>query len=307
MSATFTWLPGVGQTIRQGQAAYRVSGRPVVLLYGQVPIYRALDTGKRGADVSQLNHDLAALGYASRSEIAGAGGWGYFSSQTWRALEALQSRVGQAKTGQLGLGTAVFVPGLVLITGLGSTAVLGGPATPGSVVATASSKTPVVTIDLDTSMQSEVKTGDRVGIILPSGATTAGVVSQISAVASTSSSSGQDSGSGSGPGNDQGTGAGTGPATVNVAVSLNHPRAAGSLNSAPVTVSITTGSVSNALVVPVTALLAQAGRGYAVEVIGPGGRHRLVTVTPGLFDDAAGKVAVTGNLAPGQRVVVPGS
>jgi hypothetical protein len=42
-----------------------------------------------------------------------------------------------------------------------------------------------------------------------------------------------------------------------------------------------------------------------VEVTGPGGQH-LVTVTPGLFDDAAATVQVTGNLAPGQRVVVPG-
>jgi len=29
-------------------------------------------------------------------------------------------------------------------------------------------------------------------------------------------------------------------------------------------------------------------------------------VTPGLFDDAAGQVQVTGNLASGQHVVVPG-
>jgi len=55
----------------------------------------------------------------------------------------------------------------------------------------------------------------------------------------------------------------------------------------------------------VDALLAQTGGGYAVEVTGPGGHH-LVKVTPGLFDDAAGTVQVTGNLAPGQRVVVPG-
>jgi hypothetical protein len=95
-------------------------------------------------------------------------------------------------------------------------------------------------------------------------------------------------------------------------VSLDHAKAAGSLNQAPVEVTITTGSVSNALVVPVDALLARAvrgdggaGAGYAVEVIGSGGRHRLVAVTPGVFDDAAGMVQVTGNLAPGQKVAVP--
>ena len=89
-------------------------------------------------------------------------------------------------------------------------------------------------------------------------------------------------------------------------VSLTHPKAAGKLNQAPVTVTVTTGSVSDALTVPVDALLARPHGGYAVEVVS-GGRHHLVTVTPGVFDDAAGLVAVSGaGLSPGQRVVVPG-
>jgi len=91
-----------------------------------------------------------------------------------------------------------------------------------------------------------------------------------------------------------------------VVVSLTHPKAAGKLNQAPVTVLITTGSVSNVLTVPVDALLAQPHGGYAVEVVS-GGRHHLVKVTPGMFDDAAGQVQVSGSgLSPGQRVVVPG-
>ena len=50
----------------------------------------------------------------------------------------------------------------------------------------------------------------------------------------------------------------------------------------------------------------EAGGGYAVEVVEPGGTHKLVLVTTGLFDDAAGTVQVTGTgLHAGQHVVVP--
>ena len=73
-------------------------------------------------------------------------------------------------------------------------------------------------------------------------------------------------------------------------------------------VSITDRTVPNVLAVPVTALLALAGGGYAVEVVADDGTHHLEAVTPGLFDDAAGRVQVSGSeLAAGQRVVVPGS
>jgi hypothetical protein len=73
-----------------------------------------------------------------------------------------------------------------------------------------------------------------------------------------------------------------------------------------VQVGITTASVPGALVVPVTALLAQAGGGYAVEVAGAGAVNHLVEVSPGLFDDADGLVQITAStLAAGQEVVVP--
>ena len=302
---TFTSLPQAGQTIRQGQVLYQVNETPVVLLYGNVPAYRDLSEGMTGGDVTELNADLVKLGYATAATLGPVSGWDYFSGETAYALELLQARLGLTQTGTLPLGQAVFLPSAIKVTGLGTGAVPGAPATAGSVVLTASSLTPVVTVDLDASLQSEVAVGNKVSITLPDGSVTPGVISQISTVASSSSSSSSSSSGGpssSGNGNPNG---GSGAATITVVVSLTDPKAAGNLNQAPVEVTITTGSVSDVLVVPVDALLAQPGGSYAVEVTGPGGHH-LVTVTPGLFDDAAATVQVTGNLTPGQHVVVPG-
>ena len=89
-------------------------------------------------------------------------------------------------------------------------------------------------------------------------------------------------------------------------VTPSDPAATGTWDQAPVQVGITTASVPDALVVPVTALLAQSDGGYAVEVVGDGATNHLVAVSLGLFDDADGLVAVTGSgLAAGQEVVVP--
>jgi hypothetical protein len=295
-AGTFTWLPSVGQVIRQGQVIYQVSGIPVVLLYGSAPAYRDLSEGMTGTDVTQLNADLVTLGYATAAALGPRSGWDDFSGETGYALGLLQSHLGLSVTETLPLGQAVFLPGAIQVTGLGTAAVLGGTATAGSVVLTASSLTPVVTVDLDASMQNEVAIGNKVSVTLPDGSVTPGVISSVSIASSSSSSSSASSGNSSG----------SGTATITVVVSLSDPKVAGELNQAPVEVTITTGSVSNVLIVPVDALLAQPGGSYAVEVTGPGS-HRLVTVAPGLFDDAAGTVQVTGNLTPGQRVVVPGT
>jgi hypothetical protein len=173
----------------------------------------------------------------------------------------------------------VFLPSAIRVTTVPAS--LGGPAA-GPVLAATSARH-VVTIALDAAQQSEVKAGDKVMITLPAGRVTPGMVSSVGKVAT----------SGSSP-------------KVTVTVTLKHPQAAGGLDQAPVTVSITTATVRNALVVPVSALLARASGGYAVEEVGPGGRHHLVPVTLGLFDDAAGLVQVSGaGLAAGQRIVVP--
>jgi hypothetical protein len=283
---TLTRLPSAGQVIGQGQALYRVdNGSPVVLLYGNVPAWRALDAGVTGADVSQLNHDLVALGDASRSEISAAG-WDYFSWETAYGVQKLEERLGvSSPPGSLSLGQVVFEPAALRAAAV--TGSLGGPAS--GPVLTATSDRHVVTIPLDASQQSEVKAGDRVTVTLPDETTTPGVVSSVGTVAVTSESGGNAT------------------TTIPVEVKLTDPQAAGTLDQAPVTVNITTATAHDALVVQVTALLARSSGGYAVEVVGPENTRRWVPVRVGIFDDAAGLVQVTGALAPGQRVVVAAS
>jgi hypothetical protein len=282
---TLTWLPSPGQVISQGQVLYRVdNGSPVVLLYGSVPDWRALDQGVSGADVSALNHDLVALGDADSVDIAAAG-WDYFSWNTAAGVQRLEEHLQvSSPPGSLPLGSAVFEPGALRVSQV--TGSLGGPAA-GPVISATSDK-PVVMIALDVADEPEVKAGDAVTVTLPDGSTTPGVVSSVGTVATTTPGS-------AGPGS---------TTTIPVQVTLTHPGAAGTLEQAPVTVNITTASVKNALAVPVTALLAQASGSYQVEVVGPGGTRRWVPVHPGIFDDASGLVQVTGALTQGERVVV---
>ncbi|UYQ66315.1 peptidoglycan-binding protein [Streptomyces peucetius] len=59
-----TWLPEVGATIKRGQTIWRVDDRPVVLLYGDTPVFRPLDrAGLVGRDVRVIADHLRSLGY----------------------------------------------------------------------------------------------------------------------------------------------------------------------------------------------------------------------------------------------------
>jgi hypothetical protein len=278
---TLTWLPPAGQVIGQGQVLYRVdNGSPVALLYGPVPAWRALGEGLTGSDVTQLNHDLVTLGYASGSTVS-ALGWDYFSWETAYGVQRLESALGVASPpGSLPLGSVVFEPGALRVSDvLGA---LGGPGA-GPVLA-ATSERHVVTIPLGTAQESEVAVGDAVTVTLPDDASTPGKVSSVGTVASGTASN----------------------ATIQVTVTLTHPQVAGTLDQAPVTVYVTTASSRGpVLAVPVTALQAQSSGGYAVEVAAADNTRRLVAVAVGIFDDNSGMVQVAGALTPGEQVVVP--
>jgi hypothetical protein len=276
--AVFTQLPSAGSVVRRGQRLYAIGAQAVLLLYGSTPAWRPFRAGMSpGKDVAELHANLRALGYGKG--LAGDS----FSAATERAIRSLQAARGLPRTGDLPLGSVVFKAGAVRVTAV--LAKLGAAVQAGPVLSVSTTRHQVA-IDLDASHQSDVKVGDRVTITLPDTRTTTGVVSAVGRVAAAGSQ-------GSSP-------------TVSVSVTLTHQAAAGRLDQAPVQVSITTSSVDNALVVPVNALLALAGGGYAVEVVGAAGVHRLVAVDLGLFDDAEGLVQVSGTgVHAGQQIVVP--
>jgi Putative peptidoglycan binding domain len=285
-SASFTSLPSVGAVVFRGQTLYAINSQDTILLYSRTPAWRSFTTGMSpGRDVAELNDNLRALGY-------GAVTGDQFTSATQEAIEAIQRAHGLPATGSFSLGSVVFEPGAARVTSV--TPAVGQSVQPGPML-TLSSTRHSVSLQLNAAEQSQVKVGNRVVITLPDNTTTPGVVDFVGNVATTSANS-----------NANGNSAADTPA-LPVAIRLLHPADAGTLDQAPVNVLVTTASVRNALVVPVSALVALAGGGYALEVV-DAGVHQLVAVTPGLFDDAEGLVQVKGrDVRAGQRVVVPTS
>jgi peptidoglycan hydrolase-like protein with peptidoglycan-binding domain len=281
---TITAMAAEGAVVQRGQTLYEVDGHPVVLFYGDRPAWRTLSIGvSDGPDVTQLQKNLIALGYATTSNLSADGHFGW---TTMAAVERWQKAMGLSQTGTVELGQVVFLPGAVRV---GShQAQVGGQA--GGVIMNVSSTTRVVTVDLDASKQTLVKVGDAVQVIMPnSGTSTTGTVSDVAKVAKTSSS---------------GNGGGT-TTTVTLTISLADPAATGTLDEAPVRVAITTQAAKNVLTVPINALLALADGSYAVEV-DSGGHRRVVPIQTGLFDDDGGMVEISGSdITAGTRVVVP--
>ena len=277
-TSKYTALPTVGQVVAPGQPVWSVDGKPVPLLVGVLTPWRAFASGMSpGADVAALNHALIALGVG-----AGLGESDAFTAATETAVVRLQASLGLPQTGTVALGAVVFEPTEIRVTSVHPQP--GANVTGGAVVLDVTSTNPIVNVALSVGQTYLVKPGNAVRVALPDGTTTSGTVTGVGTVATASS--------------DNTT------ATVNVTIALDHPSASGSLDKAPVSVSITNRSAHHVLAVPTTALLALAGGGDAVEVVDPNGSHRLVAVTTGIFDSQSGLVEVSGSgLSAGQNVV----
>jgi hypothetical protein len=300
-ATAYTALPAVGAIIRRGQRAYEVDGAPVTLFYGARPEWRVLSEGVTpGPDIAQLDRNLIALGYGAYLTVSD-----YFTAATAYAVELWQQAAGLPVTGTVPLGQIAFAPGPLRITSVIPS--LGSPPQAGSAVLTATSSVPVVTAQLPVTQEYLVRPGDQVTVTLPDGVTTTpGVVTAVSSVATAAPGGQQD---GASPGPPGSGGSGSGQDTVAMTVRLVHPAAAGNLDQAPVSVNVVAAQARDVLAVPVSALVALAGGGYAVEVTRGSGSHatrQLVPVRTGLFSDTLVQVSGAA-IRAGLEVEVPAS
>ncbi|MDO8186847.1 peptidoglycan-binding protein, partial [Conexibacter sp. CPCC 205706] len=385
---TLTWLPRTGATIHPGERIFAVDGDPVILLDGTTPAWRTMKVGDEGADVLQLERNLAALGHDPGTVDD------EYTAATAAAVRAWQDDWGMAESGRVELGDVVFLPGARRVSKLtgtlgesgggggnapaswdggqlqtsfatdtaptgtvpattvpttpettpqttpttpqtqattpqtqpqtrtepqtqtqpsarttpetqpsdrdgGRTPAGSGPAdsdsgdgsgggsNPGTEVLQTTATRRVVTAQVDAADQTLARVGARATVELPGGRRLAGRIVKVGTVAS----------GGGAPGE------GDADPTVPVTIRLRSERGAGRLDQAPVIVELARETRRNVLAVPVTALIARAGGGYAVSVV-RGGRAHDVPVQPGLFAD--GYVELTGGgVRAGDRVQVP--
>ena len=318
---TYTALPQVGDTIKEDEGVYSVSNEEVPLLYGPITAYRAFSVGMSdGADVGELTLDLIALGFGN-----GLTQTDHYSGATTAAVEEWQHALGLPVTGEILLGQVVFEPGPIRVTtvtpyvgeslgGGGGGGGASGGGGGGGTVLTATSTTPVVTVDLDVSQEYLVKPGDAVSVVLPDGSTTVGGhIESVGNVATCPGGAGAGSGTGATNGTSTaagslcssgGSGSSSNP-TVTVTVTLDSIPTLATLDEAPVNVNITTQRADNVLAVPVNALLALQGGGYGVQVV-TGSTSHLVGVTTGLYSNNLVQVSGEG-IGEGMRVEVPSS
>lgn len=270
---TLTWLPKPGQVLRRDDFVYAVDERGVRSMHGTVPLWRSLARGLRGTDVQQLNDNLAALGYDVAQDDT-------FGPRTQRGVEQWQRDRGHRVTGVLTADDVVFVDGDIRVASVDGQ--LGQPAAGegGDVLHVTSTKR-IVVATVSQADAERLAVGTEVAVrVNGAGAPMAGEVTDVAPDTSDEGSTKVD---------------------VSVAFESGDRKLPA---AASAQVDAKGATEQDVLSVPVAALVAGAGGKYAVEVVRKDGTTKRVPVTPGFT--AAGRVAVTGNVTEGDRVVVPG-
>lgn len=109
LAGIITGAPDQGSIVQAGEVLYEVNGRPVVVLYAEIPVYRPLDSRTSdGEDVLYLERSLVDLGYDPDGEITVDED---FDAATADAIERLQEEIGADVDGGFDLGEMLFAEG----------------------------------------------------------------------------------------------------------------------------------------------------------------------------------------------------
>jgi peptidoglycan hydrolase-like protein with peptidoglycan-binding domain len=272
-----TKLPGAGTLTARGKQLYRVDDRPVPVFYGDTPLFRELGKiGVVGHDVTVVKDNLAALGYDVGSDVGvtrNADGSTVYNGDTFTpalasAVKQWQKSLGLPATGKIGVGDVVVLPSQQRVSAV--TAHVGDPVAEPLLSYTSPQK--VITVSADPGQTSSVTAGESVTVTLPSGKEIPATVTSIAAAAQSS---------------DDAAGGGSSPQTTLV-VKAKHAADLAAYNATNVQVLFVSEVHKNVLTVPVGALLALSGGGFALQH--PDGS--LVRVKTGMF--AGGLVEVSG-------------
>lgn len=273
--------------LRRGDAVLRADERPVVLLYGRLPMYRPLNLNTEGDDVRQFERNLTQLGYRGFTVDR------KFSAATTAAVKRWQKDLGVPVTGTVDVAAVAYVSRRIRVAG--HSARLGAPAAGQVLTHTPDAK--LVVAQVPASAAARAVPDTTVKVVLPDARTVPGVVDSVGTEAAVPQADG-DEGGGTMP-----AAGSANPATVTVTVTIDDQKAIGRLDSGPVQIRHTAKERRDVLTVSVAALVAPIEGGFAVEVQSGDG-FRLVPVTTGLFAD--GRVEIRGDgITEGTAVRVP--
>jgi peptidoglycan hydrolase-like protein with peptidoglycan-binding domain len=297
-TGTLTWIAPVGSTVKRGEPLIKLDERPVVALYGSLPLYRPLRAGLKGTDVNQFEENLSKLGHTGFTVDD------TYTAATATAVRSWQADVGLAKTGAVEPGQLVVIPGAVRVAEhtarVGDR--IGGDAGGGASVLSYTGTTRLVTVELELADRPLAVKGRTVTVTVLGQGAVKGTISQVGTVATAPERPGNAPGgqTSTAPGGSSSTAA---DARIQVTVTIADQRKLGALDAAPVDVDFVSQQRKDVLAVPVAALLALPNGGYGVQIV-QGGATRIVAVRTGMF--AAGQVEISGDgIAEGVTVGMP--
>lgn len=163
-----------GDVVTQGSKIYTVDLQPVFVAQGDVPSFRAIQNGIKGADVQQVQQLLQDLGFY-HGDVDGAAG-----TATARAIASWQSSNDLEPTGVLSSGDIVFVPKLPARLALDQELILRGAELSGGEAAPlAFGDEPVFTLSVSLAQADLIVEGTAVEISAPDGSVWAAVADEV--------------------------------------------------------------------------------------------------------------------------------